>query len=383
MLTSGLTMKMKIKAGAMTQSNPPIHAKRILIMAAGTGGHVYPALATAEVMHQHNWHVEWLGTGRGIEARLVPEAGLKLHCIDVVGLRGKGKLSLLLAPWRLVKSFYQAITVIRRFNPHCVLGMGGFVAGPGGLAAKLLGVPLILHEQNAIPGLTNRLLRPFASRTLQAFACSFSNGQAITVGNPLRSNIMVHKPDHEPERQQGHSGLKILIVGGSLGALVLNDVVPKAMALLLNNERPQIWHQTGPKHHLITLDGYDKAKVAAKVDAYIDDMGLAYAWADLVVCRAGALTISELAGAGMASILVPYPHAVDDHQSNNANVLVQAGAAVLLPQTQLTPAHLSEQIKALQSQPSTLNKMAEAALTCAAPKAAYNVAQHCMEIARG
>ena len=379
MLTNGLTMKLSIKAGVMTQSNLHANSKRILIMAAGTGGHVYPALATAEVMQQHNWHVEWLGTGRGIEARLVPEVGLKLHCIDVVGLRGKGKLSLLLAPWRLVKSFYQAITIIRRFKPHCVLGMGGFVAGPGGLAAKLLGVPLILHEQNAIPGLTNRLLRPFANRTLQAFAGSFLDGQAITVGNPLRSNIMAYSPEKNPEQKVR----KVLIVGGSLGAQALNEAVPAAMALLAHNERPQIWHQTGPKKHQITQDGYDKAKVSARVDAYIDDMSLAYAWADLVICRAGALTVSELAGSGIASILVPYPHAVDDHQTRNANVLVQAGAAILLPQTLLSPVTLSEHITALQSQSSTLNNMAAAALTCAAPKAAYNVAQHCMEIARG
>jgi UDP-N-acetylglucosamine--N-acetylmuramyl-(pentapeptide) pyrophosphoryl-undecaprenol N-acetylglucosamine transferase len=379
MLTNGLTMQLRIEAGVMTQSNLHANSKRILIMAAGTGGHVYPALATAEVMQQHNWHVEWLGTGRGIEARLVPEAGLKLHCIDVVGLRGKGKLSLLLAPWRLVKSFYQAIAIIRRFKPHCVLGMGGFVAGPGGLAAKLLGVPLILHEQNAIPGLTNRLLRPFVSRALQAFAGSFLDDQAITVGNPLRSNIMAYNPEQNPEQ----SGLKVLIVGGSLGAQALNEAVPAAMALLAHNERPQIWHQTGPKKHQTTKNGYDKAKVSARVDAYIDDMSLAYTWADLVICRAGALTVSELAVSGIASILVPYPHAVDDHQTRNANVLVQAGAAILLPQTQLSPVTLSEHITALQSQSSILNNMAAAAFTCAAPKAAYNVAQHCMEVARG
>ncbi|MFQ3343364.1 MAG: UDP-N-acetylglucosamine--N-acetylmuramyl-(pentapeptide) pyrophosphoryl-undecaprenol N-acetylglucosamine transferase, partial [Oceanospirillaceae bacterium] len=374
-LINGLVMKLKSRTGVMTKLNRQANSKRLLIMAAGTGGHVYPALATAEILQAQNWKVEWLGTGRGIEARLVPDAGFYLHCIDVVGLRGKGKWSLLLAPWRLFKSLLQSIKVIRGFKPHCVLGMGGFVAGPGGLAAKLLGVPLILHEQNAIPGLTNRLLRPFASRTLQAFAGSFADRRAITVGNPLRSNIIAHKSDH--------NGLRILIVGGSLGALILNEVVPIAMALLASNERPQIWHQTGPKHHKVTQAGYDKAQVAAQVDAYIDDMGMAYAWANLVICRAGALTVSELAGAGMASILVPYPSAVDDHQTANANVLVQAGAAILLPQTQLSPATLSQNIRVLQSRPSKLNNMATAALTCAAPKAAYNVAQHCMEIARG
>tara|TARA_B110000211_G_scaffold231115_1_gene292077 strand:+ start:5249 stop:6328 length:1080 start_codon:yes stop_codon:yes gene_type:complete len=359
----------------MNRPNDPADTKRVLIMAAGTGGHVYPALATAEILQKGDWQVEWLGTGRGIEARLVPEAGFTLNCIDVVGLRGKGISSLVLAPWRLCKSLLQSVRVIRRFKPHCVLGMGGFVAGPGGLAAKLLGVPLILHEQNAIPGLTNRLLRPFANRTLQAFAGSFSDGQATTVGNPLRSNITEHKSEHD--------GLRVLIVGGSLGALALNELVPMGMASIVTDERPEIWHQTGPKHHQVTQAGYDKANVVAKVEAYIDDMGLAYAWADLVICRAGALTVSELASAGVASILVPYPHAVDDHQTANATVLVSAGAAILLPQAQLSAATLSENIKALRSHPTTLDNMAAAALTCAAPKAAYTVAKHCMEIARG
>ncbi|MEZ7869162.1 MAG: undecaprenyldiphospho-muramoylpentapeptide beta-N-acetylglucosaminyltransferase [Gammaproteobacteria bacterium] len=359
----------------MIRSNGQVDAKRILIMAAGTGGHVYPALTTAAMLQQHAWKVEWLGTGKGIETRLVPDAGLRLHCVDVVGLRGKSKWSLLLAPWRLFKSLLQSMKVIYQFKPHCVLGMGGFVAGPGGLAAKLMGVPLILHEQNAIPGLTNRLLRPLANVTLQAFSGSFAKGHAITVGNPLRPNIIAKKSEH--------SGLRILIVGGSLGALALNQVVPEAMALLSPNERPELWHQTGTKHQQETQDIYNKLNVVAQVDAYIDDMGRAYAWADLVICRAGALTISELAGAGMGSILVPYPYAVDDHQTANANILVRADAAILMPQTQLSALTLSQNIRALQSHPLKLVQMAAAALTCAAPQAADKVAQHCMEIARG
>ena len=361
----------------MIESQLKKEAKRVLIMAAGTGGHVYPALATAKILCSHNFEIEWLGTGKGIEARLVPEAGLVLNCIDVVGLRGKGKLSLLFAPWRLFKSLLQSIRLIRRFKPDCVLGMGGFVTGPGGLAAKLLNVPLILHEQNAIPGLTNRLLRPLANRTLQAFAGSFSDDKAITVGNPLRSNIIANTP------QKSADGLKVLVVGGSLGALALNKLVPKAVALLSLEHRPTIWHQTGPKHQTMTQNGYDEAGVVAKVDGYIDDMGLAYAWADLVICRSGALTVSELANAGLASILVPYPYAVDDHQTANAAVLTSAGAAILLPQGTLSPVLLSEKIRALYCHPSTLNNMAEAALTCASPKASYAVAQHCMEIACG
>lgn len=363
----------------MTKSSPPLHAKRILIMAAGTGGHVYPALATAAILQQHKWTVQWLATGKGIESRLVLSAGLKLHCVDVVGLRGKGKWSLLLAPWRLLKSLIQSIVVIHRFKPHCVLGMGGFVSGPGGLAAKILRVPLVLHEQNAIPGLTNRLLRPFANLTLQAFDGSFSEGHAITVGNPLRVNITAHKQGHKED----HQALRILVVGGSLGALALNQVVPAAIALLATSQRPQLWHQTGPAHQKVTQTAYDKVKVTAQVDAYIDDMGPAYAWADLVICRAGALTVSELASAGAPSILIPYPFAVDDHQTANANILVRAGAAILLPQTQLSALVLSQNIRALQSHPESLDTMAKGALTCAAPSADYNVAQHCMETARG
>ena len=359
----------------MSDSNHWPQPKRLLIMAAGTGGHVYPALATAEILQQQGWQVEWLGTDRGIEARLVPAAGLVLHCIDIVGLRGKGRMSLLWAPWRLVKSFLQALRLLRQYRPHCVLGMGGFVAGPGGLATRVLGIPLVLHEQNAIPGLTNRLLRPIASRTLQAFAGSFKDPAVVTVGNPLRANIRAEKVAHE--------GLRILVVGGSLGALVLNQMLPQALTLLASGEQPEVWHQTGPKHLEVTLDCYSKAKVSARVEAYIEDMAQAYAWADLVICRAGALTVSELAGAGKAAILVPYPHAVDDHQTANAQVLVQAGAAILLPQTQLTALGLSQQLNTIQADMSVLNTMAKAALSCAKPNAANQVAHHCMEIAHG
>ena len=359
----------------MTVKGTTLSSKRLLIMAAGTGGHVYPALATAKIMQQQGWQVEWLGTGRGIESRLVTEAGLTLHCIDIVGLRGKGRLSLLAAPWRLVKSFVQAFRLLGKYQPHCVLGMGGFVAGPGGLASWVKRIPLVLHEQNAIPGLTNRLLRPLATRTLQAFAGSFAATDATTVGNPLRSNIGAKKTPHQ--------GLHILVVGGSLGALALNQVVPQALALLPAPERAKVWHQTGRKHLSATQQGYNELQVEARVDAYIDDMAQAYAWADLVICRAGALTVSELAGAGMASILVPYPHAVDDHQTANANILQRAGAAVVMQQAQLSAVTLSQVIVQLQSDTAQLNTMAQAALTCAQPNAGKQVAQHCMEIARG
>lgn len=359
----------------MTVETNALGSKRLLIMAAGTGGHVYPALATAQIMQQQGWQVEWLGTGRGIESRLVPAAGITLHCIDIVGLRGKGRLSLLAAPWRLVKSFVQAFRLLGKYQPHCVLGMGGFVAGPGGLASWVKRIPLVLHEQNAIPGLTNRLLRPIATRTLQAFEGSFATADATTVGNPLRSNIGAEKTSHQ--------GLHILVVGGSLGALALNQVVPQALALLPATDRAKVWHQTGPKHFSATQQGYNELQVEARVDAYIDDMAQAYAWADLVICRAGALTVSELAGAGIPSILVPYPHAVDDHQTANANILQRAGAAVVMQQAQLSAVTLSQMITQLQSDTTQLNTMAQAALTCAQPNAGKQVAQYCMEIARG
>lgn len=348
---------------------------KILIMAAGTGGHVYPALATAEILREQGFDVEWLGTKKGIESRLVPEANIKLNCIDVTGLRGKGKLSLALAPLKLCKALWQSIKLIKRFKPDCVLGMGGFVAGPGGLAAKLFGVPLILHEQNAVPGLTNRLLRPLAQKTLQAFEGSFANGYAQTVGNPLRTNIKPHVSTHEE--------LRVLVVGGSLGALALNEIVPAALALMPHDQRPKVWHQTGPAHHKATLDSYLNAGIEANVVAYIDNMGEAYAWADLVICRAGALTVSELASAGMASILVPYPFAVDDHQSANARVLASVGAAILVNQKRLTPALLSQHLLELALDKSLIKNMSVAAQACATPGASNAVAQCCMEIARG
>lgn len=357
-------------------------APRILIMAAGTGGHVYPALSTADYLRAQGWQVDWLGSGKGIEARLVPAASYPLHCIDITGLRGKGRLSLLTAPWRLAKSLWQAWRLLGQINPDCVLGMGGFVAGPGGLAAFLRRKPLLIHEQNAIPGLTNRLLRPLSSRVMQAFNGAFADPKAITVGNPIRPEF--NQSDNTDKSTSDTCNL--LVVGGSLGALALNKAIPQSLAEMLNNisaHQLSIRHQCGPKHLDVTQAAYSAAKVEAQVDAYIDDMPTAFAWADLIICRAGALTVSELAAAGKPAVLVPFPYAVDDHQTANAQALVSAGAAILMPQTDLTAANLASVLTPLVSQPELLQEMAQAALSLAQPEATRVVAEQCMEAVNG
>ena len=359
------------------------NAPRILIMAAGTGGHVYPALSTADYLAAKGWQVDWLGSGKGIEARLVPHAGYPLHCIDITGLRGKGRLSLLAAPWRLAKSLWQAWRLIARLQPDCVLGMGGFVAGPGGLAAFLHRKPLLIHEQNAIPGLTNRLLRPLASHVMQAFAGAFADNKAMTVGNPIRAEFSVP----QVANKSSDEACNLLVVGGSLGALALNQIIPQGLNLMFSDavaaSQINIRHQSGPKHLEVTQEAYSEAKVAAQIDAYIDDMPVAYAWADIIVCRAGALTVSELAAAGKPAVLVPFPYAVDDHQTANAKALADAGAGILIPQTELTAAKVAAALTPLITQSDLRHKMARAALSLAQPQATRVVAQQCMEAVNG
>ena len=357
-------------------------ARKILIMAAGTGGHVYPALSTADYLVKQGWQVEWLGSGRGIEARLVPEAGYKLHCIDITGLRGKGKLSLLGAPWRLVKSLWQAWRLMAKVNPDVVLGMGGFVAGPGGLAAWLRRIPLLIHEQNAIPGLTNKLLRPLSSKVMQAFAGAFPQANVLTVGNPIRSEFG-QTGGSKPVSVEAN----LLVVGGSLGALALNQALPQALAKLPANVNVNVRHQCGPKHLDVTQAAYADVELAegvkVQVEAYIDDMPTAFAWADVAVCRAGALTVSELAAAGLPAVLVPYPYAVDDHQTANASALVTAGAGVLMPQSSMQAESLSEALLPLLTDAGLRQTMAQQALQLAEPKATQVVAEQCMEAVNG
>ena len=357
-------------------------APRLLIMAAGTGGHVYPALSTAEYLLKQGWHIDWLGSGKGIEARLVPDAGYPLHCIDITGLRGKGRWSLLAAPWRLSKALWQAWRLLGKVRPDCVLGMGGFVAGPGGLAAYLRGIPLVIHEQNAIPGLTNRLLKPLSKRVMQAFDGAFNGADVLTVGNPIRAEFC-----QLADRANSHAGISLLVVGGSLGALALNECVPSALALLPPGLINRVRHQTGAPHLALTQQAYAQAAVAnnmdVTIDAYVDDMPSAFADADVVICRSGALTVSELAAAGKAAILVPFPYAVDDHQTANANSLVQAGAAYLLPQKDMNAVTMAAQLEQILAQPEVLFDMAKAAQVVAQPDATQKVAQTCMEIVNG
>ncbi|HEY1026392.1 MAG TPA: undecaprenyldiphospho-muramoylpentapeptide beta-N-acetylglucosaminyltransferase [Pseudomonas sp.] len=352
----------------------------VLIMAGGTGGHVFPALACAREFQARGYSVHWLGTPRGIENDLVPQAGLPLHLIDVSGLRGKGKLSLLKAPFQLLRSLWQARRIVRELQPVCVLGMGGYVTGPGGLAARLAGVPLIIHEQNAVAGTANRLLSRIANRICEAFPDTFAaSDRRRTTGNPVREELFLETP-REP--LVGRKP-KLLVLGGSLGAEPLNKLLPAALGKLPAEVRPQVFHQAGKQHAEITAERYRDAAVEAEVAPFIKDMARAYGWADLVICRAGALTVSELAAAGLPSMLVPLPHAIDDHQSRNAEYLAKEGAAVLLPQHATDAAKLAAQLTEVLMHLEKLTAMGATARRLAKPDATRTVVDICQEVARG
>ncbi len=357
----------------------------VLIMAGGTGGHVFPALVVAEALRNLDRQVVWLGTPKGIENRLVPEAGIPLERIRIAGLRRKGLLSWLLAPLKLLVAEWDALRVVRRCRPGVVLGMGGFAAGPGGVAAWLLRRPLVIHEQNAAAGLTNRLLAGLAREVLQAFPGSFSAAaRARTVGNPVRSEILaVENPGERfGARDSLNSGLRVLVLGGSQGALALNKAVPAAAALIGADAQLDIWHQTGEATHADALHAYEQANVQARVDPFIADMAAAYAWADMVVCRSGALTVSELAAAGVGAVLVPYPGSVDDHQTLNARFLADAGAAVLIQQSELTPRRLAEELLTSASDRQLLLERASRARELAPHDAADKVVAACLAAER-
>jgi UDP-N-acetylglucosamine--N-acetylmuramyl-(pentapeptide) pyrophosphoryl-undecaprenol N-acetylglucosamine transferase len=355
----------------------------VLIMAGGTGGHVFPALAVADELRRAGQPVLWLGTHEGLEAKVVPAAGLPIAWIKVRGLRGKGVLRLLTAPFMLAAALLQAGGVLLRARPRAVLGMGGFVTGPGGFMAWLLRRPLLIHEQNSIAGLTNRLLAPLATRVMEAFPGSLpARTRPLHTGNPVRTAITEVAPPRE--RLATRTGrLRLLVLGGSLGAQALNETVPQALAQLPAGDRPEVRHQAGVRHVDAARDAYRQAQVEARVDAFVDDMAEAYAWADLVVCRAGALTIAELTAVGVAAILVPYPHAVDDHQTGNARYLVAADAALLIPQTELTPHRLAAVLDEFIRMRGRLVQMAEAARGLARPDAARVVARECLVLAGG
>ena len=349
--------------------------RTLLIMAGGTGGHIFPGLAVAQEARAAGWQVVWMGARGGMEERLVPRHGYAAAWIRARAARGKGLVQKLLLPANLLYSFWESARHIRRIRPDVVLGLGGYVAFPGGMMASLLGRPLALHEQNAIAGLANRVLAGVSDKVMVGFPQALR--RAEWTGNPVRAEIAsIVSPD---ERFRGRQGpMRLLIVGGSLGAQALNEAVPRALALLA--ERPQVVHQSGEKHLEALRAAYAAAGVQGELVAFIDDMARRYAEADLVICRAGAVTIAELSAGGLASILVPFPHAVDDHQTANARFLAERGAAILLPQPELSAERLAALIGVLD-RPALL-EMAQNARGLGKPDAARVVAQRCMDLAR-
>ncbi|TCS71034.1 UDP-N-acetylglucosamine-N-acetylmuramylpentapeptide N-acetylglucosamine transferase [Sulfuritortus calidifontis] len=354
-------------------------ARTVLIMAGGTGGHIMPALAVAERLRGEGWRVVWLGTRAGMEARLVPERGFAIEWLNFGGVRGKGPLRLVLLPLQMLIAFWQALRALFRVRPDVVAGFGGYPAFPGGMMAVLLARPLVIHEQNAIAGMTNRVLAKLADRVLLGLPLKTPlAGNALWVGNPVRPEIAV-LPAPEARYAEHQGPLRLLVVGGSLGAAALNDTVPKALALLPAAQRPVVRHQAGAKHIEQLQANYAAAGVAAECLAFIDDMAAAYGWADLVICRAGALTVAEVAAAGVAAAFVPFPHAVDDHQSANARFLSEREAAWLLPQKELTPAGLAQWLGGLDR--AALQARAIKARALAKPDATERVADVCKELA--
>ncbi len=352
-------------------------AKRpIIVMAGGTGGHVFPALAVAEFLRQQGETIVWMGTRSGIEARLVPEAGFPVEWLDVQGLRGKGVLTIALAPWKLIQACWQAMNILRRNRPRAVLGMGGFASGPGGLMAWVLRIPLIIHEQNAVIGLTNKLLRGLSRISYFAFpqaAAGIANSEVV--GNPVRADILAIAAPQIRLAGREQAPLRLLIIGGSLGAKTLNEVVPVAIQKIAPQQRPEIKHQSGERHLDVLQGLYQQCEVEAEVIPFVKDMKSAYEWADLVLCRSGALTVSELAAAGMASILVPYPYAVDDHQYMNAVFLEAADAALLIRDHELTPEKLVEIINRFSAERDQVLTMSMNARAVAYTEATKLVAQ--------
>lgn len=355
--------------------------KKLLVMAGGTGGHVYPAMAVADDLLSRGWKIMWLITEGGMENRLIAGKNYDVAVINMRGVRGKGLLRLVSLPFQLLKAFVQSFIVIKKYQPNVVLGMGGFAAFPGGLMACLLGKPLVIHEQNSVAGLTNKILAVCAKKVLVAFPAAFkkiSANKTELVGNPVRADILaVENPE---SRFTGFTGaIRLLILGGSLGAQALNEVVPKTLALLPEVQRPKVIHQAGEKHIATLQANYREVGVHAEIKAFINDIAAMYAWADLVICRAGAMTVAELSAAGVASILVPFPFAVDDHQTTNAAYLADAGAALLVQQSELTESVLLKILQDLSRE--KCREMAIKARTLGKPNATNTVANICLELA--
>jgi UDP-N-acetylglucosamine--N-acetylmuramyl-(pentapeptide) pyrophosphoryl-undecaprenol N-acetylglucosamine transferase len=373
---------MNTPASSNASVNAALGTPLALIMAGGTGGHVFPALALARELRERSWQVVWLGTRGGLEARLVPAAQIAVEWLSVSGLRGKGVLVWLTAPLNLARALLQALAVIRRRRPSLVVGLGGFVAGPGGLAAWLLRKPLLIHEQNAIAGSTNRCLARLARRVLTAFPGSFApQVHAQVVGNPVRREI-AELPSPSQRFALRHGPTRVLVVGGSQGATRLNAMVPFGLARAAATQQFEVQHQSGERWIESAKRNYAEAGMTARLQGFIQDMAAAYAWADLVICRAGALTISELAAAGVGSILVPFPAATDDHQTRNAGFLVDNGAAVMIAERELSAERLAAELVRLCNGRGRLLAMAERARALARPRAAQDLADACVELVR-
>jgi len=367
----------------------------LLVMAGGTGGHIFPGLAVAEKLKEEGWNIHWLGTADRMEADIVPAHGFDISFISISGLRNKKLLAWVKLPFKLINSLLQALSVMRKTKPDAVLGMGGYASAPGGLAAWLMNKPLVIHEQNAAAGLTNRLLARIATKVCCAFPNAFKNSvSAQVVGNPLRASIGERTMQENNEKVVAKTSNNILVIGGSLGAQVLNETVPKSFEKLVKINRShsnnndvlpfKIWHQTGKGKQQDVIEAYNKQTLAdeqVKVTEFIDDIANAYSWADVVVCRAGALTVSELAMAATPAIFIPLPHAVDDHQTKNAQYLVSRGGAVLIKQKDLTSKVLAKQLSELFSEPKILKHMVQSAFAAADTDATNKVADICQQLA--
>lgn len=354
----------------------------ILIMAGGTGGHVFPALAVAEYLRAKGESIVWLGTHAGIESKVVPAANIAIEWLSVQGLRGKGVATLLFAPFRLMKACWQAYRTLSRLRPKAVLGMGGFVSGPGGLMAWVLGMPLILHEQNSVIGLTNKLLCRFARKNYFAFpeaAKAVSRSECI--GNPVREAMFALTSPEVRLTERLANRMNVLVIGGSLGAASLNKTIPEAVARMKQGERPNIKHQCGTRHLQTCLQNYQTAQVEAEVLDFIDDMPAVYAWADLVICRSGALTIAELTAVGVGAILVPFPYAVDNHQYHNARFLEENQAACIVSDEDLNADSLASLLMTYQQDRQALIELAVNAKSLATPQATANLAEGILDIA--
>lgn len=356
--------------------------KTVMIFAGGTGGHVFPALAVAKRLAEQGYPLCWVGTKERLEAQLVPRAGIEFIGLQQQGLRGRGVAGYIKAPFVLSRAVWQSWRLLRKYRAGLALGFGGYTAGPGGVAAKLAGVPLIVHEQNAVPGLTNKLLAPLAKRVLVGFEVARKVlRKAVWVGNPVREDVFTRNAEVTRGVTNNQGELRILVVGGSLGAQVLNERVPQALQRWRGMPL-RVTHQAGRGKQTNAEAYYEQcpATVRAEVCEFIDDMASAYATHDLVICRAGALTVAEVAAAGIASVLVPYPYAVDDHQTRNAEVLVMHHAAILMAQQKMTVEHLMSTLEELLAVPEKLEQMALAARSVAQPQATDKIVQHCLQV---